>query len=115
MVESTPVSSSVWSGTPGRPSGAPSFMPPERSTDPKSALQGFLTRAVQAVHPPWNSSTVLCAAAAVRHTRDRGGSPIGLCYGATPVSRGHLTALRSAALDAGWVERRNSGFSPADW
>jgi len=36
-------------------------------------------------------------------------------YGATPVSRGHLTARRSAARDAGWLDRRNSGFRKADW
>ena len=35
--------------------------------------------------------------------------------GATPVSRGHLTARRSAARLAGWFFSANSGFSDADW
>jgi hypothetical protein len=39
----------------------------------------------------------------------------GDAQGATPVRRGHLTALRNAARLAGWFESRNSGFSEADW
>ncbi len=35
--------------------------------------------------------------------------------GATPVSRGQLTARRSAARLAGWLESANSGLSEADW
>jgi hypothetical protein len=43
------------------------------------------------------------------------GSSVWPYSGATPVSRGHLTARRSAAREAGWVDRRNSGFRKEDW
>ena len=39
----------------------------------------------------------------------------GASSGANAASRGQLTARRSAARDAGCVDRRNSGFSEADW
>ena len=35
--------------------------------------------------------------------------------GAIPLSRRHFTALRSAAREAGWADRRNSRLSEADW
>ena len=50
-----------------------------------------------------------------RVTRRGAGAASGARYGARPVRRGHLTARRSAARAAGWVDRRNSGFRKADW
>ena len=47
-------------------------------------------------------------------TRPRRGR-YGASSGANAASRGQLTARRSAARDAGCVDRRNSGFSEADW